>query len=58
MEGKHVYVLPLRDDLRKQLALRRKPYPKRQMHSGDAASVLEVEGGSIPTLALQQGLSH
>lgn len=51
--GKHRYLFPLDDDVRKTIEPLRKPYPKRQKHRDDAPVHQTGEGGSTPTLALQ-----
>ena len=51
LPGKHRYLMPLDDEMRKQIEPLRKPYPKRvtKATSGDQSG----GGGAIPTHALQ-----
>lgn len=52
-KGKHRYLMPLDDTMRKQIEPLRKPYPKRAgSETKDTPSVQEGEGGSMPTPAL------
>lgn len=51
--GKHRYLMPLDDDMRKRIEPLRKPYPKRAVSIvADAPAIHAGEGGSIPTTAL------
>jgi hypothetical protein len=51
--GKHRYLMPLTEALRKKLASLAKPYPKRAGSIvADAPAIHAGEGGSIPTPAL------
>ena len=52
--GKHKYLMPLDDEIKKQIEKLRKPYPKRasSVESG-TTSFQEVGGGESPTDALQ-----
>lgn len=51
--GKHRYLMPLDDEMRKQIEPLRKPYPKRvRSIDGDATASQAVEGGSTPTRTL------
>ena len=48
--GKHRYLMPLDDEMRKQIEPLRKPYPKRvQSVESDTASFQLEEGGANPT---------
>ena len=50
---KHKYLMPLDDEMRKQIEPLRKPYPKRvRSIDGDATASQAVEGGSTPTRTL------
>lgn len=50
---KHRYLMPLDDEMRRQIEPLRKPYPKRAGSSAVAAPADQAgEGGSIPTPAL------
>ncbi len=50
---KHRYLMPLDDEMRKQIEPLRKPYPKRvRSIAGDASAIQAEEGGSIPTRTL------
>lgn len=52
--GKYRYLMPLDDDMRKQVEPLRKPYPKRVSSIvSDATGSQLVEGGAIPTGTLQ-----
>ena len=52
-KGKHRYLMPLNNAMRKQIEPLRKPYPKRGISKdGVAACNQQVEGGSIPTMPL------
>lgn len=52
-EGKHRYLMPLDDAMRKQIEPLRKPYPKRVTSTDSGASTSQVEGGgAIPTVTL------
>lgn len=56
--GKHKYLYPLDDAMRRQIAPLAKPYPKRpraESIDGDAPAFHAGEGGSIPTSALHLG---
>ena len=49
-EGKHRYLMPLDDEMRKQIEPLRKPYPKRvQSVESDTATFQVEEGGANPT---------
>lgn len=51
--GKHRYLMPLDDEMRKQVEPLRKPYPKRvRSVDSDTTAVQAVEGGAIPTRTL------
>jgi hypothetical protein len=51
--GKHKYLMPLDLDMRRQVAVLFKPYPKRATSIDvDAPADQAGEGGSIPTVAL------
>ena len=51
--GKHRYLMPLDDQMRKQIEPLRKPYPKRvRSIDSDATAIQAVEGGSTPTRTL------
>ena len=51
---KHKYLMPLDNEMKKQILPLAKPYPKRaQSIGGDAAGFQPEEGGSTPTCALQ-----
>ena len=53
LKGKHRYLMPLDDEMRKQIEPLRKPYPKRvRSIDGDATASQAVEGGSTPTRTL------
>ena len=55
--GKHRYLYPLDDEMRKQIEPLRKPYPKRisgGSNLSDAPGDHPGEGGSIPTPPLQK----
>lgn len=48
--GKYRYLMPLDDEMRKQIEPLRKPYPKRvQSVDSDTAPIHGEEGGAIPT---------
>jgi hypothetical protein len=50
---KHKYLMPLDDEMRNQIELLRKPYPKRvRSVDGDTAANHAEEGGSTPTRTL------
>ena len=50
---KHKYLMPLDDEMRKQIEPLRKPYPKRvRSVDSDTTAVQAVEGGAIPTRTL------
>lgn len=52
--GKHKYLMPLDDAMRKQIEPLRKPYPKRVGSIGsDAPGLQPGEGGAVPTSTLQ-----
>lgn len=51
--GKHRYLMPLDDAMRKQIAPLSRPYPKRAKHPSDAAGDQPEEGGAAPTRTLQ-----
>ena len=52
--GKHRYLMPLTDDMKTKVSKLAKPYPKRASSKDNVAtSFQEVEGGEIPTDALQ-----
>jgi hypothetical protein len=51
--GKHRYLMPLDDEMRKQIESLRKPYPKRvRSVDGDTPAIHAGEGGSTPTRTL------
>jgi hypothetical protein len=51
--GKHRYLMPLDDEMRKQIEPLRKPYPKRvRSVDSDTATVQVAEGGANPTRTL------
>jgi hypothetical protein len=53
--GKHRYLMPLDDDMRKKIEPLRKPYPKRVRSVDSDTSTDQVEkGGASPTRTLQQ----
>lgn len=52
-KGKHRYLMPLDDEMRKQILPLAKPYPKRVKPSSEAAGVQLAEGGAEPTHTLQ-----
>lgn len=53
--GRHKYLMPLDDEMRKKLLPLAKPYPSRvQSAAGGAAEVHSAGGGSIPTCTLQR----
>ena len=53
MPGKHRYLMPLDDEMRKQIEPLRKPYPKRvRSVDSDTATVQVAEGGANPTRTL------
>lgn len=52
--GKHKYLMPLDDEIKKQVQSLAKPYPKRATSNDSVASGFQSEeGGAIPTVALQ-----
>lgn len=55
LKGKHRYLMPLDDDMRKKIEPLRKPYPKRVRSVDSDTSTDQVEkGGASPTRTLQQ----
>lgn len=53
-KGKHIYLMPLDEQMRKQVSSLSKPYPKRALSKDSVASEYHSEkGGVIPTNALQ-----
>jgi hypothetical protein len=51
--GKHTYLMPLDNEMRKHILPLSKPYPKRAgSETTDTAGLQPAEGGSIPTPAL------
>jgi len=51
--GKHRYLMPLDDAMRKQIEPLRKPYPKRAGSiASDASAIHAEQGGATPTSAL------
>lgn len=51
--GKHRYLMPLDDEMRKQIEPLRKPYPKRVRSVDSDTSTVQVEmGGATPTRTL------
>ena len=53
VEWKHVYLMPLDDEMRKQIEPLRKPYPKRvRSVDSDTTDSQSVEGGANPTRTL------
>lgn len=57
-DGKYRYVKPLCPEVENIVKKMSKPYPKRVKHSVDAIGYQPVEGGSIPTHALHNGISN
>lgn len=53
LPGKHRYLMPLDDEMRRQIEPLRKPYPKRPKQSIDAPGDQPGEGGEAPTRTLQ-----
>lgn len=52
-EGKHRYLMPLDDAMRKQIEPLRKPYPKRVTSADSGTSAIQAErGGASPTVTL------
>ena len=52
---KHKYLMPLDDEMRKQIEPLRKPYPKRvRSVDSDTATVQVAEGGANPTRTLDE----
>ena len=52
-QGKHRYLMPLDDEMRKQIEPLRKPYPKRVRSVDSDTSAIHAEmGGAIPTRTL------
>jgi hypothetical protein len=52
---KHRYLMPLDDQMKKQIEPLRQPYPKRATSKDNVASgVQSEEGGATPTVALQK----
>lgn len=52
-DGKHRYLMPLDDEMRKQIEPLRKPYPKRvRSVDSDTATVQVAESGATPTRTL------
>ena len=50
---RHKYLMPLDDEMRRQIEPLRKPYPKRvRSVDGDTSAIHAEEGGSIPTRTL------
>jgi len=53
--GKHRYLMPLDDEMRKQIEPLRKPYPKRvRSVDSDTATAQVAEGGANPTRTLNE----
>jgi hypothetical protein len=53
VQGKHRYLMPLDNEMRKRILPLSKPYPKRAgSETTDTAGFQPAEGGSIPTPAL------
>ena len=53
LPGKHRYLMPLNNEMRKQIEPLRKPYPKRvTSDTSDTPSIHEGKGGAAPTVAL------
>ena len=53
VEWKHVYLMPLDEEMRKQIEPLRKPYPKRvRSVDSDTTDSQSVEGGANPTRTL------
>jgi hypothetical protein len=50
---KHKYLMPLDDDMRKQIEPLKKPYPKRVELENKASTFQVEESGAVPTSALQ-----
>lgn len=54
LKGKHRYLMPLDDEMRKQIEPLRKPYPKRAVSKDNVVSANHAEEGGVnPTTALQ-----
>lgn len=52
-KGKHKYLFPLDDEMRKQIEPLGKPYPKRATsETSDTLSLQDEKGGAAPTVAL------
>jgi hypothetical protein len=51
--GKHRYVMPLDDAMRRRVVTLAQPYPKRDRSRENAAAPPRAEGGGIPTRSLQ-----
>jgi hypothetical protein len=53
--GKYRYLMPLDDDMRKQIELLKKPYPKKicvESVESDTPSFQDGKGGAVPTSTL------
>lgn len=53
--GKHTYLMPLDDEMRKKIKLLSKPYPKRVEHESNASDFQSEESGAVPTNTLHLG---
>ena len=56
-QGKHKYLMPLDNDMKKEVELLRKPYPKKTCAGSETVTRQPIqagEGGSIPTPALSE----
>jgi hypothetical protein len=53
-QGKHRYLMPIDNEMRKRILPLAKPYPKRAgSDTKDTADLQSAKGGSTPTPALQ-----
>jgi hypothetical protein len=53
--GKHIYLMPLDDEMRARVLPLAQPYPKRaRSETSDTSATHAEEGGATPTLALQE----
>ena len=53
LKGKHRYLLPLDDAMRRQIVPLAKPYPRRPKDSSEPPGILPGKGGAAPTRTLQ-----
>lgn len=53
-QGKHRYLMPLDDEIRKQIELLRKPYPKNERATKAISGDPLESGGAVPTCTLQK----